>query len=194
MANKRNKKKLDSEQAIRIRTSWLISTVYFICVLVIGLILKPDQAVNYWLTFGITGTLVIFSVSYFMIFNDSVIELEDEMKIITAQHLSYTDFKQVYFLVADDRSYIINMMNKILQKEECKFYAKLTENNNIYLIVKDKHDEEVFSEVIDYVYFNYNFKFKEESHNDIEKMEVLILKNLHLFNKVIKHIAHKFIS
>ena len=161
MANKRNKKKLDSEQAIRIRTSWLISTVYFICVLVIGLILKPDQAVNYWLTFGITGTLVIFSVSYFMIFNDSVIELEDEMKIITAQHLSYTDFKQVYFLGADDRSYIINMMNKILQKEECKFYAKLTENNNIYLIVKDKHDEEVFSEVIDYVYFNYNFKFKE---------------------------------
>lgn len=161
MANKRNKKKLDSEQAIRIRTSWLISTVYFICVLVIGLILKPDQAVNYWLTFGITGTLVIFSVSYFMIFNDSVIELEDEMKIITVQHLSYTDFKQVYFLVADDRSYIINMMNKILQKEECKFYAKLTENNNIYLIVKDKHDEEVFSEVIDYVYFNYNFEFKE---------------------------------
>ena len=159
MANKRNKKKLDSEQAIRIRTSWLISTVYFICVLVIGLILKPDQAVNYWLMFGITGTLVIFSVSYFMIFNDSVIELEDEMKIITVQHLSYTDFKQVYFLVADDGSYIINIMNKILQKEECKFYAKLTENNNIYLIVKDKHDEEVFSEVIDYVYFNYNFKF-----------------------------------
>ena len=164
MANKRNKKKLDSEQAIRIRTSWLISTVYFICVLVIGLILKPDQAVNYWLTFGITGTLVIFSVSYFMIFNDFERVLKDEvieMKIITAQHLSYTDFKQVYFLVADDRSYIINMMNKILQKEECKFYAKLTENDNIYLIVKDKHDEEVFSEVIDYVYFNYNFKFKE---------------------------------
>ena len=164
MANKRNKKKLDSEQAIRIRASWLISTVYFICVLVIGLILKPDQAVNYWLTFGITGTLVIFSVSYFMIFNDFERVLKDEvieMKIITAQHLSYTDFKQVYFLVADDRSYIINMMNKILQKEECKFYAKLTENNNIYLIVKDKHDEEVFSEVIDYVYFNYNFEFKE---------------------------------
>ena len=164
MANKRNKKKLDSEQAIRTRTSLLISTVYFICVLVIGLILKPDQAVNYWLMFGITGTLVIFSVSYFMIFNDFERVLKDEvieMKIITAQHLSYTYFKQVYFLGADDGSYIINMMNKILQKEECKFYAKLTENNNIYLIVKDKHDEEVFSEVIDYVYFNYNFEFKE---------------------------------
>ncbi len=91
MANKRNKKKLDSEQAIRTRTSLLISTVYFICVLVIGLILKPDQAVNYWLMFGITGTLVIFSVSYFMIFNDFERVLKDEvieMKIITAQHLS----------------------------------------------------------------------------------------------------------
>ena len=54
------------------------------------------------------------------------------------------------------------MMNKILQKEECKFYAKLIENNNIYLIVKDKHNEEVFSEEIEnHVYFNHNFKFKE---------------------------------
>ena len=83
------------------------------------------------------------------------------LKIQKYKLLSYTDFKQVYFLGADDGSYIINMMNKILQKEECKFYAKLTENDNIYLIVKDKHDEEVFSEVIDYVYFNYNFEFKE---------------------------------
>ena len=56
----------------------------------------------------------------------------------------------------------IEEYEKILQKEECKFYAKLTENNNIYLIVKEKHNEEVYSaEIENHVYFNSNFKFEE---------------------------------
>lgn len=164
MANKRNKKKLDSKQANRI--SLLISTVYFIYVLVNGLISKPtgDQAVYYWTMVCAIGTILIYFVFYYMIFKGDDRKLEErvkEMEIVTAQYLSYTDFKQVYFLVTDDGSHI-GMMNKILQKEECKFYAKLTENNNIYLIVKDKHNEEVFSEEIaNHVYFNHNFKFKE---------------------------------
>ena len=55
----------------------------------------------------------------------------------------------------------INIMRQILQKEGCKFYAKLTEKN-IYLIVKDKHNEEVYSgEIENHVYFNSNFKFEE---------------------------------
>ena len=33
------------------------------------------------------------------------------------------------------------MMRQILQKEGCKFYAKLTKNKNIYLIVKDKYND-----------------------------------------------------
>ena len=54
------------------------------------------------------------------------------------------------------------MIRQILQKEGCKFYAKLTENKNIYLIVKDKHNEEVYSvEIENHVYFNSNFKFEE---------------------------------
>ena len=66
--------------------------------------------------------------------------------------LSYTDFQQVYFLVTDVGSHI-NMMRQILQKEECKFYAKLIDNKNIYLVVKDKHNEEVYSaEIENYVY------------------------------------------
>ena len=60
---------------------------------------------------------------------------------------------------ADDGSHI-DMMNKILQKEECKFYAKLTEDNNIYLIVKDKHEEVLSEEIQNYVYFNNKFKIK----------------------------------
>lgn len=52
------------------------------------------------------------------------------------------------------------MMKKILRKEECKFYAKLTDNENIYLVVKDKHDEEVYDTKIEnYDYFDSYFKF-----------------------------------
>lgn len=40
---------------------------------------------------------------------------------------------------------IMDMIIQILEKEGCKFYAKLTENNNIHLVVKDKHNEEVYS-------------------------------------------------
>ncbi len=164
MANKRNKKKLNSKQANRI--SLIISTVYFIYTLVNGVISKPigDQAVYYWVMGCAIGTILIYFVFYYMIFKGDDRKFEErakEMEIVTAQYLSYTDFKQVYFGVTDDGSHI-DMMNKILQKEECKFYAKLIENNNIYLIVKDKHNEEVFSEEIEnHVYFNHNFKFKE---------------------------------
>ena len=56
----------------------------------------------------------------------------------------------------------MDMIMQILQKEGCKFYAKITENNNIHLVVKDKHNEEVYSvEIENLIYFNSNFKFDE---------------------------------
>ena len=56
----------------------------------------------------------------------------------------------------------MDMIMQILQKEGCKFYAKLTENNNIHLVVKDKHNENVYSvEIENLIYFNSNFKFDE---------------------------------
>ena len=164
MANKRNKKKLNSKQANRI--SLVISTLYFIYILVNGIILKPtgEIAVCYWFVGCIVGTIFIYFAFYFFVFKGEEREREERTKkieIVTAQYLSYTDFKQVYFLVKEYGSHI-DMMRQILQKEGCKFYAKLTKNKNIYLIVKDKHNEEVYSvEIENYVYFNSHFKFEE---------------------------------
>lgn len=164
MAKMRRKKKLTSKQANRI--SLAICAVYFIYMLVNGIISKPtgDQAVYYWMLNCGVGNVLIFFVFYFLVFKgndrqkeEKELELEDK----TIQSLSYTDFQQVYFLVTDEGNHI-NMMMQILQKEECKFYAKLTENKNIYLVVKDKHDEEVYNTKIEnYVYFNHHFKFHE---------------------------------
>ena len=102
MANKRNKKKLNSKQANRI--SLIISTVY---TLVNGVISKPigDQAVYYWVMGCAIGTILIYFVFYYTIFKGDdrkFAERAKEMEIVTAQYLSYTDFKQVYFGVTDD--------------------------------------------------------------------------------------------
>lgn len=164
MANKRNKKKLNSKWANRI--SLLIGTIYFICSLINGIISKPtgDEAFYYWTICCVIGTLFVYIVFYFIIFKVDDRESKErtkEIELATTQYLSYTDFKQVYFLVKDAGSHN-DMIRQIFQKEGCKFYAKLTENNKIYLIVKDKHNEEVYStEIGNYVYFDNYFKFEE---------------------------------
>ena len=164
MAKKRSKQNLTSKQANRI--SLIISAIYFSYALVNGVISKPtgDFAVYYWMIGCIVGTLFIYCVFYFCIFKgeDKVKkERAKEIEIATIQYLSYTEFKEVYFLVKGSGSGI-DMIRKILQKEGCKFYAKLTDSKNIYLIVKDKHNEEVYSaEIENHVYFNSNFKFEE---------------------------------
>ena len=155
MVKKRSKKSLTSKQANRI--SLIISAIYLIVSLIRGIIEKPtgDNAVYYWTIGCMVGTAFIYFVFYFVIFKG-----EDKVtEGVTMQYLSYTDFKEVYFL-AEGFGSDIDMMRKILQKEGCKFYAKLTENNNIFLIVKDKHNEEVYSaEIENHVYFNSNSKF-----------------------------------
>ena len=161
MANNREKKELNSKQASKI--SWTISKVYFNFMIVGGVIAKPtgDQA-GTWLVSLIVGSLLIYVFFYYVIFDGIHREDEEKSKKIedkTIQNLSYTDFREVYFLVTDEGSHI-DMMKKILRKEECKFYAKFTDNENIYLVVKDKHDEEVYNaEIENYDYFNSHFKF-----------------------------------
>ena len=163
MANNRNKKKINSKQANQI--SLIISAIYFICTFIKGLVSKPvgDFAVYYWAIGCVGGTLLIYFIFYEIIFRGEDIarsEREWQVEVATRQCLSKTDYRQVYFLYESCDK--MDMIMQILQKEGCKFYAKLTENNNIHLVVKDKHNEEVYSvEIENPIYFNSNFKFDE---------------------------------
>lgn len=163
MANNRNKKKINSKQANRI--SLIISAIYLIYMSIKGAILKPtgDDAAYYWIIACLVGTFFIYGILYFFVFNGNNKRIEENEKRIQSairQHLSNTEHRQVYFLY--EECDIMNMIVQILQKEECKFYAKLTENNNVHLVVKDKYDEEVYSvEIENLIYFNTNFKFDE---------------------------------
>lgn len=164
MASNRNKKKINSKQANII--SLIISGIYFIYMFIKGLATKPigDFAVYYWGIGCVAGTLLIYYIFYYFVFkveDKNVAEREQQIEVVTKKYLSSTDYKQVYFFYesCDD---ITDMIMQILQKEECKFYAKLTENNNVHLVVKDKHKEEVYSaEIENLIYFNSNFKFNE---------------------------------
>ena len=45
---------------------------------------------------------------------------------------------------------------------ECRFFAKLDENDEIILIAKDKEDNEIYRfEISNYSYFNARFKQKK---------------------------------
>lgn len=103
-----------------------------------------------------------------MIFNLDDIKdkerLKREVKDEIFEKLSYTVFKEVNFVVSIEEKHDskINMMRQILKNEGCRFYAKLTEDDNIYIVVKYKHDEEVYSTCIENViYFDSNFKLEK---------------------------------
>lgn len=162
MADNRKKSKLSSKDTFKI--SLIVSAIYFICILVNGLISKPtgDEGVNYWFLRGVIGTLMIFFAVYFIIFKgEKRKEEEKKMEFIAERHLSQTEFTEVYF-VAKGYGSCMEMMKEILKKEGCRFYAKLTDDQNIYIVVKDKNNETVYkSEIANYSYFNFHFTFEE---------------------------------
>lgn len=156
--------KLTIKQATII--SIIISAIYFIFTFMSGIEQKPigEFVYAYWGIGCFGGTMLSFIFFYFLIFKVDERKIEAEEKEIEnaiIKSLSYVDFKEVYFISNEIGSKMI-MMSQILKNEGCRFYIRLTEDNNIYLIVKDKHEEEVYStEIMNFVYFISNFKFEK---------------------------------
>lgn len=165
MTNNRNKKALNSKQLRRI--SLIVDAIVIIGIFVTGIILSPTLVndVYFWCLIVIAPIIFYFFLDCFIFkaTDKEMAEIKEKAEFTIIQQLSSMDFKQVYFLAKDYGNDDISMMRQILKKEGCKFYAKLTENKSIQLIVKDKHDEEVFSEEIgNYLYFSANFTFEEK--------------------------------
>lgn len=160
MANKRNKRKLTLKQAYHI--SWLAVLIYAILTIICGIYLKPTGD-KFLLSF-VGGCFFVFILFYFIILNVPDKERDERQKEIESrnmQRLSSTRFMQVYF-DPENTGGTTKIMMTILKNEECNFYAKLTENNCIHLIVKDKYNEEVFNEKINnHLFFYNNFEFQE---------------------------------
>ena len=163
MAKQRIKKKLTSKKAFRI--ALFICTLLIIAFTVLYIlrynIIDADMRIMLpfcciLLTFAL-GTLVYECLLH----GSDLRRQEREEKELTdlKENLSQ-EFKRVYLIF--DESDFNAMIKQILQNEECKFYAKFAENNNIVIIAKDKYGNEVYrGEVENPIYFNYHFKFEE---------------------------------
>lgn len=153
---------------VRLASS-IISLIYFGYMVIRGFNLRPqgDFAIYYWCIGCFAGTALIYSVFYYWIFDADEVRRQEKETMIMAmvkKQLSTKDYKEVIFLYENSgiSGDIMNMIVQIIQKEECRFYAKLAGNGNIKLIAKDKHDEEVYNvEIENARYFDANFKFKE---------------------------------
>lgn len=157
MANKQSK--ITSKQATII--SLLIALIYAIILTIIVETFGSPNKISVLVYFGLNFFLA-FTISYFIDFEVPDRKREEhrnEIKLRNIQRLSSTSFKQVYFN-PEYNGVNTDIMLTILEKDGCVFYAKLVENNCIYLIIKDKNNEEVFNEKIgNHLYFALNFKF-----------------------------------
>lgn len=157
MANKQSK--ITSKQATII--SLLIALIYAIILTIIVETFCSPNKISVLVYFGLNFFLA-FTISYFIDFEVPDRKREEhrnEIKLRNIQRLSSTSFKQVYFN-PEYNGVNTDIMLTILEKDGCVFYAKLVENNCIYLIIKDKNNEEVFNEKIgNHLYFALNFKF-----------------------------------
>jgi len=147
------------------KKAFLITTVVslvFIAIAIICCVLFDPMLIISLII--IWALLMIFIVS---IFPDSSSYEEDEKKESVNTFLNKKEYTEILFSpssvdsddIEDSR---IEMALAIFEAERCRFYGKITEDDNIRLIVKDKYDNKLYdTEIENYDYFNLNFKPKE---------------------------------
>ncbi len=158
MARKRNKKRLTAKQANRISLG--IVSIYLVPTIVNGLISKPAEPFFYWGFCVVTGSSMLYMLLALIIFDVEGRNLEEEMEMkrTKVRKILPKDYTEVEFIY-ENRGSAVKMMKEILQKEGCRYYAKLSENNTVLLSVKDKDGEEVYHTEIDNLnYFDETFR------------------------------------
>jgi len=98
--------------------------------------------------------------AYCQIISDPKSDLKEKNKVFS--FLNKDMFTELYFTPRDDtggREY--EMFLTIIQTDGYRFFAKLNENDDIILIVKNQEDNEIYRcEMSNYSYFNARFKPK----------------------------------
>ena len=88
-------------------------------------------------------------------------EREEAIQTELKKNLSTGKLAELIFTPKNNGSET-KMLLGILEKEGCRFFAKLDENENTILLVYDKDDKEVWKEKIEnYIYFDARFKQKK---------------------------------
>lgn len=143
------------------RITAIVTAILYLAYVSLGINLTPNS--NYHIIF-ILAALALFSVFALFIYYTllRVAGLHDyKQKEQSNTFLSKDKFTQLsFFLNCGETD--SKMLSAILHAEGCKFYAKLTEDDNILLVVKDKNEDEIYNTIIsNYLYFTTHFKKKE---------------------------------
>ena len=143
------------------RITAIITTILYLAYVALGINLTPNS--NYHIIFML-ASLGLFSVfALFMYYTLlRMAGLHDyKQKEKSSTFLSKDKFTQLSFFINCGESEA-KMLSAIIHAEGCKFYGKITEDDNILLIVKDKNDDEIYNTIIsNYLYFTNHFKPKE---------------------------------
>ena len=145
-----------------IMLSAIITIIIFVAFVWFGLILNPNptQRTIFIVMCLILGLLFAFALYGILLVFAGSPTTKERKKVNT--FLSKDKFTQLSFFL-DCGVSNAKILSAILNAEGCKFYAKLTEDDNILLIVKDKYDDEIYNTIIsNYFYFTNHFKPKEE--------------------------------
>ena len=131
--------------------SLILTALYLLVSIIYGIstTFSNNDHVYYWLVNCFLGTVFIYFLFYFIIFNKGKTDTYD-FEIQTLDDLSYTDFQQVFSFTTQDYDLYLEMFSQLVRNEEYTFYAKLGENNNVIIIAKNKDNKEVLNISINY--------------------------------------------
>ena len=141
--------------------SAVITTIIFLAFVWFGLILNPNPGKRtIFIVMCLILALLFAFALYGVLLTFSGLPSNREKKA-TYTFLSKDKFTQLSFFLNCGES-VAKMLSAIIHAEGCKFYAKLTEDDNILLIIKNKNDDEIYNTIIsNYSYFTIHFKPKE---------------------------------
>ena len=86
-----------------------------------------------------------------------------KQRVITKYSLTKDSYTELNYIQEDFEHTSSNpkMLAKIVDNYNCKFYAKLTNDEKIELIVKDKDENIIYTEILhNFIYFENHFEIK----------------------------------
>ena len=163
---KRIEKKLTSKQANGI--SLLVSAICTILLAIMCVTSYSDWDAMQCLVLVlccIMLPILIYFLCYEIILKGDQIKLAEENTELhksTKEFLCKEEFTEVSFDPKKDNGESEReMLLTIIKTIECRFFAKLNENDDIILIVKNQEDNDIYRcEISNYSYFNARFKPK----------------------------------
>lgn len=173
MAKNRGKNEITTKQVkiLSMVIAIIVSVISFIALEIIIFCYLSEKMTRVTLcTFLIPLGIVVFalteSIFYDKLFKGTkreFVETNRKIKKEIKNSLSTKTYTEVYFDFESSFGYNskVKMLEKILENEDIKFYAKLTKGDSIILVAKDKYGDEVYESIITNLsYYAKNFKKK----------------------------------